>query len=118
MSVELRTRGHEVYGTTSGIGASSLVARHGIDVVVVDLELTSFPAPRLVELLRKQSRLERLGVVLVSSHPPDKVEVGRADAAISKRNLFLLPRAVSQVFATRHNQVRTAPGPLAKIAGA
>ena len=118
MSVELRARGHQVFGTTSAIGASCLVVRHGIDVVVLDMELHSFPAQRLVELLRKHPRLEKLGVVLVCSEMPGKVEVGRADAAVNRRELFLLPRAVSQVFARRTNDASVASRSFAKIAGA
>jgi CheY-like chemotaxis protein len=69
IALVLRDRGHEVYGTDSAVGASMLVYRHQIDVVVVDLELNSFRGDRLVEVFRKRPRFDKVAVVLVSGEP-------------------------------------------------
>jgi two-component system sensor histidine kinase and response regulator WspE len=105
MSSLLTAQGHQVFRSSSPIGVSAIIFRRQIDVVVVDLELTSFRGERLVDLFRKHPRLAKLGVVLISGQPLADIEaVARecgADAAASKMELKMLPGAVRRAYVAR-----------------
>jgi DNA-binding response OmpR family regulator len=106
MRAALVKNAHEVFVSPSAIGVSLIILRERIDVVVIDVELASFRGDRLVDLFRKQRRLDKLGVVLVSGQPRGEVEAiaatSGADAAVSKMEIELLPRAVVRAFNARN----------------
>ncbi len=84
----LNDAGHAVFQLPSAIGATRLILRNRIRVVIVDLGMPGLSGDRLVSLLRTNPRLSGLIVVVVSGQEPE--ELGRvrseagADAVISK----------------------------------
>jgi CheY-like chemotaxis protein len=105
MSSLLTAQGHRVFRSSSPVGVSAIIFRQQIDVVVVDLQLNLFRGERLVDVFRRQQRLTKLGVVLVSGQPLANIEAvvreTGADAAASKLELATLLPAVQQAFAAR-----------------
>jgi CheY-like chemotaxis protein len=106
MRAALVKSGHEVLTSPTAIGVSVIVLRERIDVVVIDVELASFRGDRLVDVFRKQRRLDKLGIVLVSGQARGQVEAiaasSGADAAVSKMEIELLPRVVVRAFNARN----------------
>lgn len=84
----LRRAGFKASAMVSPIGATKRVIDEGIDVVVLDVMMPTLSGDKLATLLRKNSQLHNLGVVLVSGSPRQEVEhlvkqVG-ADALVVK----------------------------------
>lgn len=102
----LEDAGHCVVGMSSPIGATRAVIEHKISVVVLDVQLPSISGDRLAAMFRKQSRLSKVGVVLVSGIPyGELVQLGgscEADAVVHKEQLVSqLALAVTQAAVAR-----------------
>jgi DNA-binding response OmpR family regulator len=87
----LKQMGHEVYELATAIGATRVIFEHGIDAVVVDVNLPDISGDKLARVLRQNSRGAALGIVLVSSLPLDELRalatVAQADSVLSKSNI-------------------------------
>ena len=84
----LRASGMRVISSDSAIGATRLVLRSGVSVVVADLNMPAMQGSSLLSVFRRNPRLSEVAVVLLSGVSADELvaaatEVG-ADAAISK----------------------------------
>jgi CheY-like chemotaxis protein len=93
----LRRDGLSVISTDSAIGATRLVLRCGVSVVVADLNMPAMQGSSLLTVFRRNPRLAHVAVVLLSGVSADELvkaasEVG-ADAAVSKLDMttMLLP---------------------------
>src|SRR5687767_12926724 len=88
MSNTLNRHGHRVTALPSPIGVTRTVLRESIDVVVVDVNLPTINGDRVAMPFRKQTRLDRVGLVLVSSIDADVLERlgadSEADATVPK----------------------------------
>jgi CheY-like chemotaxis protein len=91
MEAALVKYGHKVTLLSSPIGATRIVYREQIDVVVIDLQMPDVRGDRVAALFRKAGRTERMGVVLVSAF--DEAELSRlgaacgADAVVTKQDI-------------------------------
>jgi CheY-like chemotaxis protein len=91
MQKELVKYGHKVTLLSSPIGATRVVVREQIDVVVIDLQMPDVRGDRVAQLFRKAGRTERVGVVLVSGF--DREELARlgsecgADSIVTKQEI-------------------------------
>lgn len=84
----LKSSGLSVISSDSAIGATRLVLRSGVSVVVADLNMPAMQGSSLLQVFRRNPRLSEVAVVLLSGVAADELvaaasEVG-ADAAISK----------------------------------
>lgn len=75
----------------TAIGATQVILRHGIRVVVADLNMPAVTGSSLVTMLRKNPRLRDVSVVLISGDPPDSLtlvaaQVGAA-GSVSKQDM-------------------------------
>lgn len=93
----LRRDGLSVISTDSAIGATRIVLRSGVSVVVADLNMPAMQGSSLLTVFRRNPRLAHVAVVLLSGVSADELvraasEVG-ADAAVSKLDMatMLLP---------------------------
>jgi CheY-like chemotaxis protein len=91
LSDVLRSAGFVVTESESTIGVTNRIVREDIHVVVLDVMMPTIRGDRLATLLRKNPALSGLGVVLVSSHPPEELtqiasEVG-AEAVVGKHEV-------------------------------
>jgi CheY-like chemotaxis protein len=93
----LRKAGLSVISSDSAIGATRLVLRGGVSVVVADLNMPAMQGSSLLTVFRRNPRLAHVAVVLLSGVSADELvkaasEVG-ADAAVSKLDMStqLLP---------------------------
>jgi CheY-like chemotaxis protein len=91
MSRLLKDAGYEVFEQGSPIGATRVIIRMGIRVVVIDVNMPAMRGDKLAQLFRENPRFEDLGLVLVSGEPEDELRrIGkevRADAVVSKAAL-------------------------------
>jgi CheY-like chemotaxis protein len=99
---QLHAAGCTTYELPSAIGATQLIQKHNIQVVVVDILMPTMRGDKLAQVLRKNPRLAHVGVILISGGG-DSVrldalgaEVG-ADAVLEKGNLMDLAELVQQV---------------------
>lgn len=104
----LKRAGFQATALASPIGATKRVIDEGISVVVLDVMMPSMSGDKLATLLRKNSHLADLGVVLVSSSPRHTVEhlvkEVQADALVSKDEVrSTLAAAVTQAARRRSN---------------
>jgi CheY-like chemotaxis protein len=112
--------GHEITTTTSAIGVSTLIVHHDIEVAVIDVDLMSFQGDKLADLLRKQRRLDKVGIVLVSGQSRAKVEAlaasSGADLAVTKQEIDKLPRAIKDAHEARSARAgKLQPRPLGNL---
>ncbi len=70
----LAAAGHEVSDLPSPIGATQKLLQEQIDVVVLDVMMPSLRGDKLANLLRKNPRLQHLGVILVTGALPEELE--------------------------------------------
>lgn len=103
----LHKEGFFVRHTDSTIGVTNQLIKDRIDVVVLDVMMPTIRGDRLATLLRKNSQLRNLGVVLVSSHPQEELAAlaSELDAAavVSKRDArdTLVPAVLQAVRGSR-----------------
>jgi CheY-like chemotaxis protein len=70
----LRRAGFLVEDTSSTIGVTNKLVRDQFQVVVLDVMMPSIRGDKLAGLLRKNSHLRELGVVMVSGAPKAEIE--------------------------------------------
>jgi CheY-like chemotaxis protein len=105
----LRKAGLSVISSDSAIGATRLVLRGGVSVVVADLNMPAMQGSSLLTVFRRNPRLAHVAVVLLSGVSADELvqaasEVG-ADAAVSKLDM------TTQLLPTVHRLLRRANRP-------
>ncbi len=87
----LREGGFKVTALPSALGATQLVLRKDIRVVVTDVSMPLLRGDGLISVFRKSRRLDHVAIVLVSGVPDLDVKVlakqTGADAAVSKRDV-------------------------------
>jgi CheY-like chemotaxis protein len=66
--------GYQVSQLPSPIGATQRLLQEQIDVVVLDVMMPSLRGDKLATLLRKNPRLQHLGVILVTGALPDEIK--------------------------------------------
>jgi len=78
----------DVFDLASAIGATRAILQNGIDAVVVDVSMPGLSGDKLVDVLRSNSRLRGLVIVLVSAKPSAELrEIARTcacDGVLSK----------------------------------
>ena len=84
----LRDAGHEVFELPSPIGATRTILSEGIEAVVLDVFMPDMDGDKSAKMLRENSRLSSLAIILVSSSEPRKLqEIAdrvKADAIVCK----------------------------------
>src|SRR5215470_10250121 len=84
----LRDGGYETFELSSPIGASQMISREKIDLLVLDIMMPGLSGDKLAKMLRANPRLGRIGIVLVSSCSIAELEAVaasvRADAVVLK----------------------------------
>jgi CheY-like chemotaxis protein len=84
----LRDAGHEVFELPSPIGATRTILSEGIDAVVLDVFMPDMDGDKSAKMLRENSRLAGLAIILVSSSELAKLEEiaarVKADAVVCK----------------------------------
>src|SRR5882757_3448843 len=83
----LRDHGHETFELPSPIGASRLIVREEIQIVVLDVMMPSMNGDKLAKMLRSNRRFDALGIVLMSGCGHEKLsalaKAVKADAIVS-----------------------------------
>lgn len=98
--------GFDVSELATPIGATSVIKRDGITVVALDINMPTINGDKLAKLLRDNSQLSNLGIVLVSSCDIEQLSaIGKkvgADGIVSKSKLHVaLAPAVERAAALR-----------------
>jgi len=112
----LGDEGWQVHTRDSPIGATVEIVRARIDAVVVDVDFDVMSGDRFAELIRKNDRLDHVGLVLVSSSGAQDAEslaarVG-ADAGLSRNApVRTLPQALDAALERRNRRVSNRPPP-------
>ncbi len=87
----LTDAGFEVFDLPSPIGATKKIVDNHIEAVAVDVLMPTMSGDKLSCLLRKNPRLNKIGIVLISSMDPSDLERLRvesgADEAVQKEDL-------------------------------
>jgi CheY-like chemotaxis protein len=87
----LRDAGYETFELASPIGATQVISREKIEIVVLDIMMPGLSGDKLAKMLRANPRLGLLGIVLVSSCSPEQLaqvaESVRADAVVRKSEI-------------------------------
>jgi CheY-like chemotaxis protein len=88
LSELLRDAGHVVFELPSPIGATRTILSEGIDAVVLDVFMPDMDGDKSAKMLRENSRLAGLAIILVSSSELSKLEEiaarVKADAVVCK----------------------------------
>jgi CheY-like chemotaxis protein len=96
----LKAAGMTVFELPSAIGATTVILRRAISVVVLDLYMPGINGDKLAAVFRNNPRLRAIGIVLVTG--ADEAELARlaaaveADAVVSKARLNELVPAVTR----------------------
>jgi CheY-like chemotaxis protein len=84
----LRDGGYETFELSSPIGATQIISRERIEMVVLDIMMPGLSGDKLAKMLRANPRFGRIGIVLVSSCTLAELEEVaksvRADAVVLK----------------------------------
>lgn len=87
----LTQAGYSVTAHSSPLGVTRTLIRENISVVVLDVEMPALRGDKLVQLFRQNKRLDKLGLVLVSSKDgAELADIGKAagaDAVVTKKDL-------------------------------
>jgi len=107
----LRDGGYETFDLPSPIGATQLIFREEIEVVVLDLMMPALSGDKLAKMLRSNPRLHALVIVLVSSCSIEELtELAKsvqADGIVSKRDVRTsLLSAVSGAYAALMSEAK------------
>jgi CheY-like chemotaxis protein len=93
----LEAHGYRVFDRSTPIGATRDIVHHRVDAVLIDLDMPVMRGDAFAALLRKNTRLSRVAVVLVSGSSKQElheaVKSSNADGAVRKENAkrFLVP---------------------------
>ncbi|HXN33310.1 MAG TPA: response regulator [Polyangiaceae bacterium] len=77
----LRERGCDVFDAGSPIGVTRLIVQHQIDIVVLDVMMPDISGDKLAKLLRRNAKLQKLTIVLVSSGKHEDLSQLASDVA-------------------------------------
>jgi len=97
----LRDDGYETFDLPSPIGATQLILKEGIELVILDLIMPALSGDKLARMLRQNQRMQGLIIVLVSSSAIDQLRAVaasvQADAVVYKGDIGskLLPALAS-----------------------
>ena len=84
----LKDAGYGVYELETPIGATRLIIREQIDLVVIDINMPAMQGDKLAQLFRANPRFTHLRLILVSGESGAALErlgtAARADAWLSK----------------------------------
>lgn len=84
----LAREGHKVLTVPTAIGATEVILRENVRVVVLDIHMPSISGDKLAQLLRKNPRVKHIGIVLVSGIEQKQLEAladeVSADAVVTK----------------------------------
>ena len=84
----LREAGHEVFELPSPIGATRTILSEGIEAVVLDVFMPDMDGDKSARMLRENSRLAGLAIILISSSELGELEEiaarVKADAVVCK----------------------------------
>ena len=101
----LQDEGYDAFELPSPIGATRLLSREGIRIVVLDVMMPSMSGDKLAKMLRSNPRFGSIGIVLISGCDHEELialaKSVNADAIVSKATVrsALLP-AVARVAAS------------------
>jgi CheY-like chemotaxis protein len=112
----LRSSGLSVISTDSAIGATRLVLRSGVSVVVADLNMPAMQGSSLLSVFRRNPRVTHVAVVLLSGVSAEELvtaasSVG-ADAAVSKLEMATMLLPAVQRLLRRANRPKQISGRL------
>jgi DNA-binding response OmpR family regulator len=113
----LSTDGWRLIELSSPIGATRLLDEEGIDVVVLDVEMSGLRGDKLAKLFRENHRFAYVGVVLISArHEAELQALGAscgADSVVDKRtmrsNLLPAVRTALEASLKRRNYTLAKP---------
>jgi len=84
----LQDGGYETFELSSPIGATQMISREKIELLILDIMMPGLSGDKLAKMLRANPRLGRIGIVLVSSCNVAELEKiaasVRADAVVLK----------------------------------
>jgi CheY-like chemotaxis protein len=84
----LQDGGYETFELSSPIGATQIISREKIELLILDIMMPGLSGDKLAKMLRANPRLGRIGIVLVSScdlaHLQEIAASVRADAVVLK----------------------------------
>lgn len=87
----LNAAGFDVFTLASAIGATRAIVQNRISVVVVDVSMPGLNGDKLVGVLRANSRLSNLVIIVISAKPAQELEQiaadTEADAVLNKDEL-------------------------------
>jgi CheY-like chemotaxis protein len=87
----LASAGNVVIQLPSAIGATRVILREHVDVVVLDVLMPDLDGDKLARLLRQTGRYENLAIVLISGRPTRELEqlavAAGADAVLNKADI-------------------------------
>jgi CheY-like chemotaxis protein len=87
----LKAAGFATLALPTAIGATRLLMRSKVHVVVADITMPGLSGDRLVGVLRRSPRLKDLAIVIVSGTHRDELDriarEGEVDATLSKRDI-------------------------------
>lgn len=87
----LAGEGHEVMTVPTAIGATEVILREKVRVVVLDIHMPSISGDKLAQLLRKNPRVKHIGIVLVSGIEQKQLQAladeVSADAVVTKESM-------------------------------
>ncbi len=96
----LERAGFEVLSRSSALGASRVIIKEGVDVVVLDVNMPSITGDRLLELFRRQQGTAHVPVVLVSACDSGELaEIARRTHASGYVSKSELSRRLAEVVA-------------------
>ncbi len=107
----LRGGGCQVFDTGSPIGVTRLILQHQIDIIVLDVMMPDISGDKLAKLLRRNSKLQNLTIVLVSSGKREDLSQlaadVAADAVVSKSEVHM---QLVRVALAAHRRRAVSPG--------
>jgi CheY-like chemotaxis protein len=112
MSDVLEGAGYTVHALVSPIGATQVIAAHGIVAAVIDLNMPVMRGDRFISLVRSWDRIRDLPIVLVSGEAPQVIKNAVAHlagvAVVTKANMAkLLVPTLEHILAGQVRQERT-----------
>ena len=116
MSDLLEGAGYTVHALVSPIGATQVIAAHGIAAAVIDLNMPVMRGDRFISLVRSWDRIRDLPIVLVSGEAPETIKQAVAHlpgvAVVTKSHMAkLLVPTLERILTGQMSQGRTPSRP-------
>jgi DNA-binding response OmpR family regulator len=87
LATSIRAAGFKTFELPSPIGATQVLVREGIGLLVLDVQMPDMSGDKLARLLRKNTRLKSLAIILVSGC--DESELGSLAAGVDADGVVL-----------------------------